>query len=216
MQKLVEPNTVPPDGYRYFQAETKTWIRASDYRNLFANVHDHRKANNLPIGTFWESEVEDQLCQSLPPGQCKQTQPGAARSNFTRVGWPEIVAGTKTIFSWASGGLKFADQALADARSDICSRCYYNVPQTGGCHACGQVQKLASTLVGTRRTKGDPFLKVCAVCRCALQAKVWVPIEAIEAGMTEALYDKYPDFCWQKREVNAFRKAKDELGVPSS
>lgn len=205
MQKLLEPNTVPPDGFRYHQAETKTWIRAPDYDNLFLFVRDHRKANNLPIGTFWEAEVEDQLCQSLPPGLCKQTIPGQGRNVFTRVGWEEIVSGTQTIVSWATQGFQKVDQALADARGDICSRCYFNVQMQGGCHACGQLTKLATTFVGARRTKADPFLKACAVCKCSLQVKVWTPIEAIDKGTNQELYNKFPSFCWILKELDAFR-----------
>src|SRR5215475_3775507 len=104
MQKLLEPNTVPPDGFRFWQVETKTWIRAPDYANLFFNVRDHRKANNLPLGTFWESEVEDQLCQMLPPGHCKQSTPGQDRNVFTRVSWNEIFQGTQTLMGWAGQG----------------------------------------------------------------------------------------------------------------
>lgn len=206
MQKLMEPHTVPPDGYRYLQAETKTWIRASDYHNLFQNVLDHRKANNLPVGTFWEAEVEDQLCQSLPPGQCKESVPGQGRNVFTRVHWDEIVSGTKTIASWAAQGFAKVDQAVADARADTCSRCYFNVQMHGGCHSCGQLTKLATTFVGARRTKADPFLKACAVCRCSLQVKVWTPIEAIDKGTTEELLSKFPSFCWIPRELDQLRK----------
>lgn len=209
MQKLLEPNTVPPDGYRYFQAETKTWIRAADYYNLFASVQDHRKANNLPLGTFWEAEVEDQLCQTLPPGQCKQSVPGQGRNVFTRVGWEQIVAGTRTIVSWAAKGFPKVEQSVADARGDICSRCYFNVAETGGCHACGQLQKLATSFVGSRRTKSDPFLRVCAVCQCSLQVKVWTPIEAIDQGTNDELLKKFPNFCWIPKELAIFRKAKE-------
>lgn len=208
MQKLLEPNTVPPDGFCYLQAETKTWIRAPDYQNLFEFVRDHRKANNLPLGTFWEAEVEDQLCQRLPPGQCKESIPGRGRNVFTRIPWHEAIAGTQTLASWLVQGLPKVSQELADSRGNVCSRCYYNVAESGGCHACGQLQKLATTLIGSRTTSAGPFLKVCAVCKCSLQVKVWVGIDVVEKGMTKELYDKYPDFCWQKKEVDQYRKAK--------
>jgi hypothetical protein len=66
------------------------------------------------------------------------------------------------------------------------------------------VAKLAMSIVGTRRTKADPFLKACAVCRCALQAKVWVPIEAIDRGEKDT--GRYPSFCWIPKELEAYRK----------
>jgi hypothetical protein len=208
MQKLLDPNTVPPDGYRYHQSETKTWIRAPDYANLFLSVHDHRKANNLPLGTFWEAEVEDQLCQQLPPGNCKETPPGQSRNVFTRVDWNEIVEGTKTIVAWAAKGLAKVDQDLANKRAAICAGCYFNVQMSGGCHTCGHLQNLAMKFTGAKKTTSDPFLKACAVCKCSLQAKVWVPIDAIDQGTNEELYNKFPNFCWIPKELDAFRKAK--------
>lgn len=204
MQKLLDPHTVPPDGYRYHQSETRTWIRAPDYGNLFQSVMEHRKANNLPLGTFWEAEVEDQLCQALPPGLCKESIPGQGRNIFTRVGWEAVLAGTQTLVDWAAHGLKQVDQSLADSRANICSRCYFNVAETGGCHSCGQLVKLANRFVGAKRTGADPFLKVCAVCHCSLQVKVWTPIESIAKGTKDT--SRYPSFCWIPKELEAYKE----------
>jgi hypothetical protein len=173
---------------------------------LFENVRDHRKANNLPLGTFWEAEVEDQLCQMLPPGHCKETPPGQGRNVFTRIYWDDVVAGTQTVASWVASGLTHVDQELANKRAMICSGCYYNVQITGGCHSCGQIQNLAAKLVGNRKTSSDAFLKACAVCKCSLHAKVWVPIESIHTPQSQ--YDKLPEFCWIKKELDIYRKAK--------
>lgn len=206
MQKLVNQSEVPPDGFRYLQQETRTWIRAPDYSNLFVEVREHRKANNLPLGTFWEAEVEDQLCTMLPPGLCKESSPAQRQNVFTRVGWEQVVAGTKTLTNWAAKGFVAVEQSLADSRANICSRCYFNVGYSGGCHSCGQVQKLAMTIIGTRSTPANPFLKVCAVCRCTLQAKIWAPIDVIDKGTPETIYTGYPSFCWVRNELDQFRK----------
>jgi hypothetical protein len=205
MQKLLEPNTVPPDGFKYFQAETKTWIRASDYHNLFQNVRDHRSANNLPLGTFWEQEVENQLCEGLPPGFCKQVMPGEMRNVFGRITWDQVVSGTQTLANWFASGLKHVDQALADKRAAVCAGCYFNVQISGGCGSCGHLQNLAARLTGGRKTSSDFWLKACSVCRCSLQAKVWLPIESIDAGTSAEMLNNYPNFCWQRKELEEFR-----------
>lgn len=205
MQKLLEPNTVPPDGFRYYQAETRMTIRAPDYANLFANVKAHRKANNLPLGNFWEAEVENQLCESLPSGFCKQDEHPAMRRNvFSRIGWDDVVAGTRTVASWAMSDFAPVPQELADKRADTCSRCYYNVQIGGLCGACTHLQNMAATFTKGRTTAADYFLKACAVCKCSLQVKVWTPIEAIDAGTRDLT--PYPDFCWIRRELEALRK----------
>jgi hypothetical protein len=206
MQKLLEPNTVPPDGYRFFQAETQTWIRAPDYFNLFVNVSEHRKANNLPLGTFWEAEIEDQLCQTLPPGLCKQVKPGEVRNVFSRIWWEEVVQGTQTVVDWAKSGFAPVDQTLANSRADICSRCYYNVQIGGLCAACQHLQNLAARFTGGRKTTSDSFLRACAVCKCSLQVKVWTPIESIDKGTPDT--GPYPQFCWVRNELDEFRKQK--------
>lgn len=207
MQKLLNTSEVPPDGYRFFQSETRMTIRAPDYDNLFALVRKHRKANNIPFGPFWEAEVEDQLCQQLPSGFCKEEQSAASRRNvFSRVQWQEVLHGTQTIASWASHGFKHVDQALADSRSSVCARCYYNVQVGGLCGGCTHLANLAAKFTGGRRTASEPFLKACAVCKCSLSVKVWVPIEDISAGTTDAQLSQFPDFCWIPRELTAFRK----------
>jgi hypothetical protein len=208
MQKLLEPNTVPPDGFRYTQAETRTTIRAPDYGNLFASVREHRLANHLPLTTYWEAEVEDQLCQQLPPGFCKHQDPGRDRNVFSRVTWEQVISGTQTLASWLSSGLQHVDQASADRRAAICAGCYFNVQISGACGACGHLQNLAARLTSGRKTSSDFWLKACSVCRCALQAKVWVPIESVASGMSDEMLNNYPDFCWQKKEVLELRKAK--------
>jgi hypothetical protein len=205
MQKLLEPNTVPPDGYRAFQPETRTWVRAPDYFNFFVNVRDHRKANNIPLGAFWEAEVEDQLCQMLPPGFCKEVEPAASRRNiFGRLKWEDVVVGTETVASWATKGFQKVDQALADSRADVCSRCYYNVNIGGICGACQHLSNLTAKFVGGKKTSSEPFLKACAICKCSLSVKVWVPAESISAGNPKL--SDFPDFCWIPKEVTNYRK----------
>jgi hypothetical protein len=202
VQRLLNTSEVPPDGFRYWQSETRTWVRAPDYDNLFSLVREHRKVNNIPMGAFWQAEIEDQLCQSLPAGFCKEEHPAANRRNIlARVGWSEVLHGTQTIVSWAVHGLKHVDQALADSRADVCSRCYYNVQIAGLCGGCQHLQNLAAKFTGGRRTSSEPFLKACAVCKCSLSVKVWLPIEDIRAGTPASQVGQFPDFCWIKREL---------------
>lgn len=207
MQKLVNPNEVPPDGFRFLQAETRTWIRAPDYSNLFLNVRQHRKANNIPLGPLWEAQVENALCEMLPPGSCRQEDPAANRRNvFNRVSWEDVVSGTKAIAAWATSGFKAVDQALADSRANTCSRCYYNVNIGGICGSCQHLHNLTATFTRGRQTAFDAFLRACAVCKCGLQVKVWTPIEAIDQGTKDT--SPYPSFCWLRNELEEFRKKK--------
>jgi hypothetical protein len=207
MQRLVERHTVPPDGYRFFQAETRTTVRAPDYDSLFAEVGKHRKVNNIPLGPLWEAQVEDQLCQQLPPGFCKEEDPLLNRRNvFTRVGWQEVLRGTQSLISFVSHGSQYVDQVLADSRAATCARCYYNVQMTGLCGGCTALQNLVATSTRGRHTASDPFLKSCAVCKCANGVQVHMRAEDLASGTPTALLDKFPGFCWKKIEIERLRE----------
>jgi hypothetical protein len=209
MQKLLEPNTVPPGGFRFFQPETRTWITAADYRNLFVNVRDHRKANNLPLDPLWEEKVEDSLCRQLPPGLCKETgKPGQhPRNVFNLITWDQVYNGTITLASWAQMGFSKVDQELATKRGDICSRCYLNVSIGGLCGSCRHLQDLAAAFTQGRVTAADHYLKACAVCKCSLRVKVWTPIDAISDGTPDSQLPDYPEWCWIPNELVEYKNA---------
>jgi hypothetical protein len=209
MQKLIEQNTVPPGGFKYLQPETRTWIDAPDYMEFFARVKAHRQVNQLPLDQFWAEKVEDQLCQTLPPGLCKQSDPlGQTRNVFNRITWDQVYNGTTTMVAWAFQGFAKVEQQQAAERGNICSRCPYNVSISGLCGSCRHLQDLAATFTQGRVTAADPFLKACAVCHCSLRVKVWTTIEAIDKGTGDKLLSAYPDWCWIPNELSAYRSNK--------
>lgn len=206
MQRLIETTTVPPDGFRYFQEETRTTVRAPDYDNLFVEVARHRKVNNIPMGALWQAQVEDQLCQQLPAGFCKEKDPALDQRNvFTRVGWNDVLHGTQVVASFAIHGGQTVDQTLADSRAAICARCYYNVPMSGLCGGCGHLQNLVARTTSGRHTSSDAFLKACAVCKCANAVQVHMRVEDLEKGVPDEMLAKFPDFCWKRQEVERLR-----------
>jgi hypothetical protein len=208
MQRLTEPDVVPPDGYRYFQPETRVTVRGGDYRDLFVKVKEHRLANSLPLGPLWQDEVEDQLCRSLPPGQCKQTDPNRDRVNVaTRVTWSDVERGTGVMVNWALSGMAYVDQALADSRADTCSRCFYNVQIQERCGGCSALVNLVHRAVGGRKTSSDPLLRQCAVCKCSNAVQVHFPIEQLATGVPEQMLVQFPDWCWKKQEIEALELA---------
>jgi hypothetical protein len=208
MQTLIKQTTVPPDGFRYLQPETETWIRAGDYFDLFEKVKAHRKANNVPIGPLWKEEIEDQLCRQLPAGFCKESDPQARQVNVpTRMEWRAIEAFTKTMVAWAAERGKTASEALANARAGICRSCYLNVP-VPGCKSCHGMLNLVIQLAKGKRLLNNRNLRNCAVCKCHLPAKVWLPIDVIKRGTTPETLSQYPAFCWIPKEL-----AQDGMGT---
>jgi hypothetical protein len=207
MQRLIEQHTVPPDGYRYFQPETRMTIRGGDYWDLFTQVHKHRKVNNIPLGPIWEAEVEDQLCQSLPAGFCKEADPNKRPMGMsTRIEYDDLARGMEVMIEWAKQGRPHVEQDLAEKRAAICTRCFYNVNLSTGCHACRGALNLTLRAVGGRKTSLDNYLKTCAVCKCANAAQVHFPAEVLAEGTPEVMLPLFPDFCWKKAEITSLRR----------
>jgi hypothetical protein len=207
MQRLIDRSTVPPDSFRYFQSETRTTVRAPDYDNLFVEVAKHRKVNNIPLNALWEAEVENQLCEQLPPGFCKQEDPLKDRRNtFTRIGWDDVLHGTQAVASWVLSGGQHVDQALANSRAAVCAGCYYNVQIGGLCGGCTALQNLVARTTSGRHTSSDPFLKACAVCKCANAVQVHMRIEDLEKGVPDPMLGQFPNFCWKRQEIERTRK----------
>jgi hypothetical protein len=209
MQKLIDQHTIPPDGMRYFQPETRMTIRGGDYWDLFVQVEKHRKVNNIPLGPLWKEEVEDQLCKTLPPGFCKEIEPGKRSIGVTtRVGWEDLERGMAVMIDWASQGRPHVSQELAEKRARICIGCYYNVNLASGCHACQGVVNMIYRAVGGSRTSLDAMLKQCAVCKCSNQAQVHFPVEVLAEGTPDEMIPLFPEFCWKKEELIELKKGE--------
>lgn len=84
---LNNPNEVPSGGYRYFQKETNFMVTAPSWRDLLLRVKAHREANVLPVGGQFAREIEDWLCEQLPPETCTDTNPNRS-AEMPRESWP--------------------------------------------------------------------------------------------------------------------------------
>src|SRR5688572_15991998 len=73
---LVDRNTVPHGGFKFFEARTRTWMTSATLWYLAELVIKHRKANGLPFGTMDETmaECEAQLCETAPPTICRDKE----------------------------------------------------------------------------------------------------------------------------------------------
>jgi hypothetical protein len=207
MQRLIDRSTVPPDGFRFLQPETRIWITGGDFNDLLLNVRKHRLANNIPLGPVWEAQVEDQLCKMLPAGICKEQTPGVLPVNVsTRLSWGDIERGAQSFVNWAIAGAPTVSPVLANARAAICAGCYYNVGEGGGCRSCGSAVSMVRKAVGTKRTSSDAYLRMCAVCKCVNAIQVWFPAEQLAMTTTGAQMQQFPDFCWKKNELAALQQ----------
>lgn len=79
---LISTSTVPPGGFRYIQPETGRLLSAPNWQQLRSNVAEHRRANNLPIGTDFDAEIQDWICKHIPDASmhCHQRGQPAVRT----------------------------------------------------------------------------------------------------------------------------------------
>lgn len=167
----------------------------------------HYQANALTVPGGIMATVEDQVCQSMPPGVCQhQLTRLPAGVDFPSLSFHNILSGTATLGEWllpkmfgGRGGEKVS-QSHADARGMTCVACQFNRP-TGGCTTCNMsaIGNLLEKFIGNAKTIVDGDLKNCQICGCSLKVKVWTPIEPILKHLGQSK-QQLPEWCWIKKE----------------
>lgn len=69
---LLNTSIVPPGGFRFVAEETGRHISAPNWRALRDQVIQHFKANNIPVGTDIDGQIQSWLCNHLndPRAHC--------------------------------------------------------------------------------------------------------------------------------------------------
>lgn len=193
------PNTVetPPGGWKYWVAETQTWVHSwADYDTFKGQVLKHLGANGLPAPLNIEDLIQDQICRRLEPGRCSAE--GVPMVGSIPATLETFFRGTRTIGAWLLSG-ESVSEAEAESRANICAHCPFNDP-IHGCPSC-QMGKVAALVVSyIKDLKQFPQLKSCRICGCALKVKVYVPKAEIRKREPKELTAKYPDHCWMVKE----------------
>ena len=202
MLTLLDPTTVPPGGFRYIQAETRTRLDAPSFPELLVKVRDHRLANNLPIPLEWKAHVSQWLCEQMPPGTCRHV-PGTPDIPLPPAHRPlsvvEALTGAKILGAWLFKGFSKISQEEADARSKTCAACPFNQP-ADGCTTCASnaLREAVEGIIGKARTVAHDSIHTCQVCGCTLKLAVWTPLELIQKNKPAEQSQAAPDFCWAK------------------
>lgn len=201
--KLKNIRDVVPRGFAYKHPETGHVSEGNSYEAWMSKVQEHRRGNNLP--PLDPAVAEDQLCSKLPPQSCKQycqsADPAAESVNAVALHWTDILRGTKTIAAFKLAGSPLVSQEEANRRAAICFRCQFNTPFVKPCGGmCGELLEVVNAIVGGARTDHADSLEACAVCSCALTAKIWIPLEILQRYESPELAAKYPaSHCWLSR-----------------
>lgn len=192
----------PPDKLRYKFWQDGHTITAMDCDTWFLHIEKHYKDNEYPMPIDWKEQVENQLCQSLPPGWCEYESGGDPQAFIdARMTMDDIINGTNVLVEFVAQGAPLVDQKLADSRARTCAACYANI-SAGGCATCKGLAYLVDAVAGTHKTVADGELqgKSCGVCKCLSRAHVWLTIEILSKGITPEMETLWPDHCWKKNE----------------
>jgi len=121
--------------------------------------------------------------------------------------------GIALLKDWVGSGLEPVDMALADSRAHACCRgkdgkkCPKNVQGKWWNTATGMVADAIRTQLNFKdgaklHTALEDELGTCDICLCNLPLKVWCPAEHIRNHITEEKLEKFPDWCWIKKELS--------------
>jgi len=200
MLRIIRRNEVPPNGYKFLEISTKTWIEAPTMPDWHKRIKSHRESNGIPLGDI-ATESEDQLCQSMPPGVCEHVGSGGVQAyGAGTTSFGAILAGTRTLFDWWVRGREKVTMDEAESRASVCANCPCNQPITG-CAACNSedLRGLITQFVGGEKTTKDDYLHACTVCGCGLKAKIWLPLGLLKGHMSKEVQAAFPAWCWMSK-----------------
>jgi hypothetical protein len=74
---VIDRGLTPTNGWSIIHPETGTTISGGTYTDWVTRMRQHYTANNLPIGTLWEWDIQDLLCSQKPSNFCRECVPSA-------------------------------------------------------------------------------------------------------------------------------------------
>lgn len=195
----VATREVPPGGYWYRILDPPLRVGPfNDSETLWKETNRVLKANGKPTVSF--DEVEDQNCQRLPPGYCRQangretTHPGALSLSFA-----DVITGTKALAGWFAHGSVPIEETIR--RTAICNACPENVP-VAGCSGCNTAKLHAvMNAIVVKPLPTDAVLGACSICKCSLKAKTRFKLEDLPA-LTPEQRANLPEKCWMIADAN--------------
>lgn len=180
--------------------ETKAIVRAPYcvFGQIVVAVRDHYIINQLPYPANLPALIEEYTCKEYPHLCDDGKRPKELKVPLGLM-FAAVLQGTVTLVEHAMRGK--VSQEEAEARSGICSGCSEN--QQVSCAGCqySTLATVAEKIARGGRTSHDKELFSCAVCLCALRAKIWVQTDVLKKHMTEKQMAALPDHCWLKKEA---------------
>lgn len=218
--------TIPPGGWIFEQktpaGTIKKFSTMVPFGEAVKGIVAYRKGNAIEPHDF-ESvavELENQTCARLGhnPKYCEVKKkslldkinilPAHVKKAVELAG--NVTNGGRILHDWLGDGAIPVNRSLAQARADICLPCPHNQESHG---VMKLTDSIAKAILEQRRkkseleirTNGEEGLHTCDVCLCHINLLVHVPIKTIADRSHPKLDNKYPDFCWKRKELKAER-----------
>ena len=160
----------------------------SDFDMLLRNIREWRRANGWPQGLGLEDEVEQEVCLRYSV-ECAETDPRLAPNRRFTIA--DVVTGTRAMLRQALAGNPLVSLEEAERRAEICSRCPFNAPISGGCAACSGGAELMALLIKGRTTCHDDKLSNCRICSCYLRTAVHMDVEPQWGALSDSQREQY-------------------------
>lgn len=200
MLRLKTRHIVPPGKFQFKHPTTGRWIRSHNFDYLMSEIDKECAGNGVPL--IDPSVVEHQICSNLAENAKNEfcaSDTYEPSVDGVRLHANDIIRGTKTILTNKLLGEGLVDQEEAERRANICAYCPMNVQFRLPCGGlCGELLEIVESTVGNRTVGKQGDLHACAVCKCALPAKIWFPKKSLERYETDEIRALYVQNCWMR------------------
>ena len=167
---------------------------------------NYRRANGIPIGLGFEDELENALAEKYLESCPKAftTDDPRAPLRIKSLGWADVLHGTQVMVQFIAAGKPVVSHEEAERRAAICGRCRFNVQFAKPCGGvCGELKAIVKAIVGDQKVSNYEKLNSCFICRCFLEAAVWLPLDIQVKPLTEfqkGHFERVQD-CWKKESL---------------
>lgn len=202
--KLQTLNETPPGGWRYKIPGAPPDVAWVGPYHAFTDLLDAVKlrcaANGTKIPANVAEDIQDQLCQVLPPGRCVDINgmPFHGAKGLTNLSIDQIKQATNTLASWFFQGRQRVSNDEIHRRTMICAACPHNQPYH--CASCAEkgLRDIVNSVVAGSELPTDSLLRVCTMCGCSLKAKSRLTLDLLHKHMGKEQLSALPDHCWLK------------------
>jgi len=116
--------------------------------------------------------------------------------------------GRKILHDWLGENGVPVPLEEAQSRANVCIRCPHNYKGSwlwnmATSIAIGSQMRLREVM--DIHLENESELEVCDLCGCKLKLKVHTPFKHIYQHTSDQMFERYPQFCWQKIEYNQIK-----------